>query len=538
MKKNILILLLFLLISGIVSCHLGNAADWDFLAYHYYSGYAALTGRVGYDLMPAGIQSYLNPILDIIQYALINSFHNFPKLVSFILGLYWGFLAFVLYLINNLLFSRSKKLKGLNNIIIFSAVILSVTECTIVSEIGMSFCDIPVAAVILTSLYLLLKSIYIFNNKNKFYLLFLSGLFAGIASGLKLTSIIYAVALALTVIILGFDKDFKKYLSKIIILLAGMSLGFLATNGYWMYILYKNFGNPMFPLYNEIFKSNLYSYLNYHDYRFINHNLANIVAGPVIWTMGKSFVSDLYFFDLRHCASYFILLGFLIRTFYLLSKRQYLKLRQNIMSICIMIFCIISYFIWVYNFGILRYLMPVLALSGTVIMIFVSELIPFLKSKKIALIILTSLFLILNYNYDSPKWGRINQLPEIVDYKFKDNSVVYMYGKPASYLIVGQNPKARFVYLAGHIEDSTKDFMPSDKYIELVDKYQKNASETYVIKRLGDIPEEAKKYNTNLMVNKYLNKKMECSDANSIYKKVEPNYGVADFEVCKLINNY
>lgn len=536
MKKNILILLLCLLISGLVSCFLGQGADWDFLAYHYYNGYAALTGRVGYDLMPAGIQSYLNPFLDIFHFLIIKYFHNFPTLVRFVFGFYWGILTYILYLLNVLLFSKIKRLNGLNNLIIFFAVTIGATECIIVSEIGMSFNDIPIAILVLSSLYFLLKTIYLKKDKSKIYLLCLSGLFVGSACGIKLTAFPYAIALAGTIGILGFGGNWKNYIKKIFLFSLSCLIGFLLLNGYWMYILDSNFGSPMFPLYNAFLKSELYTFLNYHDYRFINFGFSSICAYPLFWSdKPQHLVCDIEFFDFRHSVAYFAFVALFFKSLYMFFFNRSLLNKKNIMTTYIIVFVALSYIIWLKYFGILRYLSPVLALSGTLIMLFVSDFISFIKSKKLSIIFLICLFLFLNIKYISPQWGRVNKLPQITDFKFQDGSIVYMYGKPSSYLIVGQNPKARYVYIAGHIDDGVKGFMPSDKYMELIDKYSQAATKTYLIRRRGDIADEAKKYNTQMMINKYLNKKMKCADINSMYKYTKPNYGVADFEICEFL---
>src|SRR6185295_1208964 len=72
------------LVGGLLALQLGKSAGYDFLVYHYFNGYAFWTGRITPDILPAGRQSFLNPVADSLLYALIE---NFPARFSgFVLG--------------------------------------------------------------------------------------------------------------------------------------------------------------------------------------------------------------------------------------------------------------------------------------------------------------------------------------------------------------------------------------------------------------------------------------------------------------------
>ena len=55
---------------AIVSVLLGQDANWDLRNYHLYNPFALLNSRTGIDLMPAGLQSTFNPLLDVPYYVL------------------------------------------------------------------------------------------------------------------------------------------------------------------------------------------------------------------------------------------------------------------------------------------------------------------------------------------------------------------------------------------------------------------------------------------------------------------------------------
>ena len=176
-NNKFFIFILCILIAGITTCHVGPSSDWDLVSYHYYNAYAVLHNRIGIDIMPAGIQSYLNPLLDIINYLIITTFHNHTKIVMFLLGIPLGFLYFAVYLISDLLFSKVSEDNVVNFLLKIFAVYVGVTECLITAEIAKSYNDIPVSAMVLFALYLCMK---FFQNQKGAYLIF-TGLLLGCA---------------------------------------------------------------------------------------------------------------------------------------------------------------------------------------------------------------------------------------------------------------------------------------------------------------------------------------------------------------------
>ena len=74
----------FPVFSGLAALQLGKSAGFDFLSYHYYNGYAALTHRLNFDILPAGRQTFFAPAADTLLYELVS--HLPARLVGFVLG--------------------------------------------------------------------------------------------------------------------------------------------------------------------------------------------------------------------------------------------------------------------------------------------------------------------------------------------------------------------------------------------------------------------------------------------------------------------
>jgi hypothetical protein len=79
-------LLLLWIAAGLRSIALGKDVNWDLKNYHWYNAWAVLNGRVGYDVAPAQLQTYHNPLGDLPFYGLVHAIQN-PRTVAFIMAL-------------------------------------------------------------------------------------------------------------------------------------------------------------------------------------------------------------------------------------------------------------------------------------------------------------------------------------------------------------------------------------------------------------------------------------------------------------------
>jgi len=57
-------LIAFPFLYGLVALHRGEDADWDLMNYHFFDPFWVLVNHQ-HDIMPAQLQTYYNPILDI-----------------------------------------------------------------------------------------------------------------------------------------------------------------------------------------------------------------------------------------------------------------------------------------------------------------------------------------------------------------------------------------------------------------------------------------------------------------------------------------
>ncbi len=524
MKKNLIVFIIILLISGIVSCIIGSDETWDLYSYHYYNAYAILHNKINIDIMPAGIQSYLNPVLDIIYYIIINLFRDYKYIVMFLLGFPYGCLTFVLYLINEKIFNRISENNIIRQFLVIIATFIGASECFIVSEIGVSCHDIDIGVFVLLALLFTLN--YLETEKNKYIIG--AGFLLGIACGLKYTSIIYIFALLITFFIFNIKADFKKFLYNFMLLCLFIFIGFILVNGYWMYILWHKFHNPVFPMLNEIFKSEWFTYVNYKDWDFSNINTLGIKSlyFPLIWDNNPfTRVAELQFFDFRHSLAYISILLSLILFFNQLKSKFINSIENNFYNkkyFFILIFVIVSYLLWLKMFGILRYLIPILSLSGIFIVYVLSV---FIKNKKVLFTILSFLLIFIFYKYETPAWGRCNEIIKVPELIIKENSVVLLYGKPIGYYAAREYPNVRFIYLYDDNDGRISGFRPSEKYYEYLDEIIRDKHK-YIIITEQEINRD-KPFN-NYIKEKYINKEKRC--------KIKPFFYDTTVQFCEYLD--
>jgi hypothetical protein len=409
---------------GIYSIILGQDINWDLQNYHLYNPYAYLHGRIDFDLSPAGLQTYFNPFLDLVYFSAIGVLD--PKSVAFLIGVIQGF-SFVI------IFKIAKQILGAGcegyAIILGIAGLLSVG---FLSEVGTTLHDSLVGVLTLTALWLTMLAIgYIGSDQRKSVgLLGMSGVLVGIACGLKLVFAIYALALFLGLFFVPLSWSLRFKLA----LLFGVSAsaGLLLTGGYWFYKMWSEFGNPLFPQFNNIFHGELASFEPIRDARFLPINLYEKLFYPAVFTNNPLRVGELRYEQVSWIFGYVALLALGGAGLFRSSKtEQDRRLSPQVMFL--VVYFGISYVLWLNIFGIYRYLIPIEVLIPLLIFIAVDY---FLKPSVPRWTVAVFLSMITLVNLKGvPDWGRSNWSDTV--YRV-DSSAITDYPEPAAVYLVGQ----------------------------------------------------------------------------------------------------
>lgn len=367
LKNNILMLLFFCIIAVSISLHFRYEIISDFSNYHYYLPWAFFNDRTFTDIALAMENSYHNPLADMPYYFLVKYFNDNPTVFYIYTGMYYGILIFIFYKLCRLVFKPEQKTE------LLLTMIIAMTGFATLSQIGTSSNEILVCSGIMAGLYLLYKELFVLQ-KERGYILFISGGIMGMMLGLKLTVIVYCVAAGCTLIL--FYKILQTPVKTIVIFALGGLTGFLIVNGWWMYILYEHFGNPLFPYLNNVFKSPYYAekFLTYSD--FYEKEAADYFLFPykASFQLNNQVTSETEMLDVRLALGYTILLATIIVGIFKRNLISIIKQHQNI--VFLVVFSVISYALWLQIFSIIRYAIPFEMLIALFIVLYFSALRP------------------------------------------------------------------------------------------------------------------------------------------------------------------
>lgn len=329
----------------------------------------------------------------------LNSFsYAFPDRIHYIFRYFLGYRFGVLcnYLIIITLYYQAKKLlknllKESNSAFVCIMASLAVFSLSIVELIDNYYIDLFSLVVIFNIVNLILFDT--FEDDKKYNLLkvnYLAALF-GFAIAIKISNI---PALVILLIIFFIKTKFKWKKLNLKIVLTIILSGIIPFIIYLVYTYLKT-GNPVFPFYNTIFKSEYYSLSNWMDTRFGPANILESIIWPIkivfypIRGVDSAIVEPMWMFG--YIASIVYLVYFLVKKI----KKE--NINQNKGWYFLIVFLI--NIVWAkLQLGYTRYGLIVLLLSNISFGIVLYDC---HKYKKYICMGLLSIFLLYNYSYSS-----------------------------------------------------------------------------------------------------------------------------------------
>lgn len=353
-----------LLLCAGLSWFKGQDTNWDQLNYHRYIAWAFFHHRLGLDLAPAGLQSYFNPGLDLPLYWLNE--HLPGPWVGVIVG-GWHGLVFVF----TLLIAREvwpfESGKGL-----LLSVLAGVLAPVFWAGLGNSMGDNAAAVLMLAALYGLLRFVRTAWEDGRapvWRWVALSGFLLGACVALKLTNAPPAIAMGVA-LLLHLPSWRHVWLVLGLIVPAGL-LGFALGGGWWFYEVWRQFGNPFFPQFSNLFPSPLTERMSIMDQRFIPDNLGSLLLRPVLMLVEYRITSE--FFVLPLLWPLWFMLG-LLALWHLARERlgqTPMGKRWSVAQRFVLIFVLLGVVLWARLFGIYRYtaaLEPLLPLCMSLVL--------------------------------------------------------------------------------------------------------------------------------------------------------------------------
>jgi hypothetical protein len=249
---------------------LGKDMAWDTLHYHLYAGFSALNNRFGKDYFAAGAVGYLNPYAYIPFYAMIRA--GLPALL--IGSIFAAAHSIILWLTFELGIAVSPSRDGHARVFAgICAVALAFMNPILMQQIGSCFADITTAELGLGGWLLLAGAV----RRPRISRVIYAGLILGVATALKLSNALSAISAIAMLAML--PLDWRGKIRHGFVYGISLGIGFAVVAAPWAYRLEKEFGNPMFPMFNSVFHSpDTSTNPTQGDHRFVPESI-----GAALW---------------------------------------------------------------------------------------------------------------------------------------------------------------------------------------------------------------------------------------------------------------
>jgi hypothetical protein len=342
----------------------GQDASWDQLNYHLDIPFLLLHGTYWDSIAPSGIQTYLNPLILIPQYLVIRALPPLAAVATIVLA---QSMAFVIAARICLRIAGPDPAEG-GYFVAFLGFVLCLASPMALSEAGTTIVDLTDAIPVLLAYLLLLTRD---DASAPRHACLAAGLLLGLSAGLKLTNMTFVIG-APAFFLAGSEPPRCRVVDMMQLML-GAAISFAGIAGWWHIALWRRFHNPIFPYANNIFRSPDYPMVAQRDVRFLPTSAWDIVLYPYHWLVGttlspvlRSVGSETDPKDARFALA---LAGVPVALAMVLFRRPRGRALLARPETGLLLACAIDYLVWLFTFGILRYLIPVEILCGAVLLV-------------------------------------------------------------------------------------------------------------------------------------------------------------------------
>lgn len=275
---------------GLLAIVVRQDYNWDLLNYHYYNPFAWLTGRRGFDIdAPVMPGAYFNPLLHLPLYLATQTLP--PRLVGFLTGAIQGMNAILLYWIARATLPGAPS-PG-RTVLALGIGLAGTIAAGNLGEIGTSFGDNWLSLFVLGSLALLVAP----AGRPSLAAAAGAGALIGLAAGLKPTMFLYGFGLGVAALCL--PGAIARRLRLAAALSLGAAIGYAITGGFWALTLWRDFANPLFPFFNDWFRSPFAAPDAHKNLVYLPKTWQDALTLPWRFPTDPRLVGEVRFVDLR-----------------------------------------------------------------------------------------------------------------------------------------------------------------------------------------------------------------------------------------------
>ncbi len=262
----------FLLASAVWCIVAGKDLNFDFINYHLYGPHLLLEGRFDRDYFGGGLAGYLNPLVHIPLYLMVRAGWHSLAIAGVLTFVHSLNLLLAWKIGDRLLPASQPSRRGY----LFCGVLLAFSSPIFLAELGSSFAEALTSILVLAGLLLVLDEYSKDDWDRKWFAA--AGLLLGLATGLKLANGLFAVGATFALLPMAGRK--RGLAPNVFALVLGAVAGGLLTHGYWSFLLWREFGNPLFPMANNLFRAEDFPPVMFHDRRFLQGDVADLLTLP------------------------------------------------------------------------------------------------------------------------------------------------------------------------------------------------------------------------------------------------------------------
>lgn len=445
------------LLFGVMSLVLGQDDNWDLRNYHLYAPFALMNGKIGYDLAPGQWQSYFNPTLDLLYYGLTRALP--APLAGFLMGALHGVNALLVLAIGRQLLAQPPHAAPPRLPLLLA--LAGCMGCAFFSQLGNTMGDNMTALCVLGALLMVLRHwpALAAARGRGLALALLAGLLMGAGTGLKLTNATYALALCLALLTL--PGGLARALPRSLMFGLGVLTGIAATAGHWYWRMWSQFGNPLFPQFNDIFHAPLAAPIGIGDTHWLPRGWVEHVLWPFIFALQPERVTEI---RMRLVLWPLLYIAFALLALAAWPARRPLPAQAlapvppalSRPACTVLTFFALSYLGWQLLFSIYRYLVPLELLAPLVLWLLAHRLLaPSLAGRAAGAVLVLAVLLAL----PTPHWGRARWSGEAfrVDtpaMAHPGQSLVVTTEAPVGWYTAGFTPALAFVSISGGFQGS------------------------------------------------------------------------------------
>ena len=430
------------LVFGGLALILGQDANWDLKNYHWYNPYALLTDRWRFDLSPG---SYYNPAIDVPTYLAAQVLS--AKTLTFILGVVHGLNFILLFALARAAFVPA----GLRVVLAAAAIaFIGMIGGGHIGILGTTFGDNVVSLFVFASVLMAVRAQAMARPLVR---IVLAGVVMGVAVGLKLPMAVFAVGFCAALLFV--DGPFRFRFLLAFSFGVGVLGGIGISAGYWLWMMAQDFGNPLFPYFNGVFRSPLGLENSYRDVRFIPKDFLTAVFFPFVFSFDPKRVGEIVFRDFRIAAAYAL---WIVTAVMLLMRRSTNEpLIASVAGRYLAIGAFGALAVWTPLFAIYRYIIP-LEMLAPLLCVAAIGLWPL--QMRVRGITASGVLLMLAITVMPGTWIRQAEwTPRLVEVSVPpienpEHTMVVMVGfDPASYVIPAFPPQIPFLRIQGYFND-------------------------------------------------------------------------------------